>query len=153
MDKPKLSPQMIQVAWTQGKLAYKLKAAQLKIYQDIKGCKELVYVVNCSRRLGKTYTMAVIAVETAIQNPGFQIHFGAPYQNALRMFVLPIFQQVLADCPLALRPVWKQLDSKWAFPNGSYIKLCGANNGQFDNLRGNKSDLFILDEAAQVDDI
>lgn len=97
--------------------------------------------------------MGVIAIEEAIRNPNYQIHFGAPYQNALRDFLLPIFRQILEDCPEDLRPSWKQLESKWVFKNGSYIKLCGANNGQFDNLRGNKSDLFILDEAAQIDKV
>lgn len=97
--------------------------------------------------------MAVIAIEAAIRTPNSQVHFGAPYQNALRDFVLPIFRQILEECPPDLRPVWKQLESKWVFNNGSYIKLCGANNGQFDNLRGNKSDLFILDEAAQIDKV
>lgn len=130
-----------------------MKPAQKAIYRDIQKSKSLIYVVNCSRRLGKTFVMAVIAVEAALQNPNFQIHFGAPYQNALKDFVLPIFRQVLEDCPDDLRPHWKQLEGKWIFPNGSYIKLCGANNGQFDNLRGNKSDLFILDEAAQIDKI
>ena len=97
--------------------------------------------------------MSVIAIEAALQNINFQIHFGAPYQNALRDFLLPIFRQILEDCPDDIRPVWKQHESKWIFKNGSYIKLCGANNGQFDNLRGNKSDLFILDEAAQIDKV
>jgi len=132
---------------------YLLKPAQKKIYQDIKNSNELIYVVNCSRRLGKTFVMATIAIESALQNINFQVHFGAPYQNALRDFLLPIFRQIIEDCPNDLRPMWKQHESKWVFKNGSYIKLCGANNGQFDNLRGNKSDLFILDEAAQIDKI
>lgn len=97
--------------------------------------------------------MAVIALETAIRLPNAHVHFGAPYQNALRDFLLPIFRQILEDCPADNKPIWKQLESKWVFNNGSYIKLCGANNGQFDNLRGNKSDLFILDEAAQIDNL
>ncbi len=97
--------------------------------------------------------MAVIAIEDAIRNINFQIHFGAPYQNALKDFLLPIFNQILEDCPEDLRPVWKAQSGKWVFSNGSFIKLCGANNGQFENLRGNKSDLFILDEAAQIDQL
>jgi hypothetical protein len=60
---------------------------------------------------------------------------------------------LLMDCPDDLRPTWKQFDGRWTFPNGSYIQLCGCNNKQFDNLRGNKSDLFILDEAAQIDEL
>ena|ERR1019366_1121179 len=140
-----------QLAWSQGRLKYLLKPAQKQIYDAIQASTDLVYVVNCSRRLGKTFCMAAMAVEAALQNINFQVHFGAPYQNALKDILLPIFRQILEDCPEDLRPTWKQLESKWVFKNGSYIKLCGANNGQFDNLRGNKSDLFILDEAAQVD--
>lgn len=60
---------------------------------------------------------------------------------------------LLMECPDDLRPTWKQFDGRWVFPNGSYIQLCGCNNKQFDNLRGNKSDLFILDEAAQIDEL
>lgn len=97
--------------------------------------------------------MAIIAIETALKNINYQIHFGAPYQNALKDFLLPIFNQILSDCPSDIRPTWKQQEGKFIFQNGSYIKLCGANNGQFENLRGNKSDLFILDEAAQIDDL
>jgi hypothetical protein len=98
--------------------------------------------------------MAVIALEDSIRNINFQIHFGAPYQNALKDFLLPIFNQILEDCPDDLRPVWKAQTGKWIVERtGSFIKLCGANNGQFENLRGNKSDLFILDEAAQIDQL
>lgn len=97
--------------------------------------------------------MAVLAIETAIRNINFQVHFGAPYQNALKDFLLPIFNQLLSDCPSDLRPIWKQQEGKFIFKSGSSIKLCGTNNGQFENLRGNKSDLFIIDEAAQVDEL
>lgn len=142
---------MKRLAWEQGRLKYLLKPVQKKVYDALHNCSDLVYVLNCTRRGGKTFGLAVYAIEVALKNTNFQIHFGAPFQNALRDFLLPIFRQILEDCPADLRPVWKQLESKWIFKNGSYIKLCGANNGQFDNLRGNKSDLFILDEAAQVD--
>lgn len=69
----------------------------------------------------------------------------------MKDYLLPIFRQIFEDCPEDLKPEWKQQTGKWVFKNGSFIKLCGANNGQFENLRGNKSDLFILDEAAQID--
>jgi hypothetical protein len=130
-----------------------LKPVQKKIYNSILNSKELIYVVNCSRRIGKSTTVALIAVETALRNINYQIHYGAPYQNALKDFLLPIFNQILSDCPSDIRPIWKQQEGKFIFKNGSYIKLCGANNGQFENLRGNKSDLFILDEAAKIDDL
>lgn len=136
-----------------GRLKRLLKPVQKEIYDAIKASTELIYIVNCSRRIGKTTTLAAIALETAIQYPGAQIHFGAPYQNALKDFLLPIFNQLLSDCPADLRPKWKPNEGKFILDNTSSIKLCGANNGQFENLRGNKSDLFILDEAAQVDEL
>lgn len=143
----------IRLSWETGRLKRLLKPVQKEIYDAIKASSELTYVVNCSRRIGKTTTLGVIATETAIQYPEAQVHFGAPYQNALKDFLLPIFNQILSDCPTDLRPKWKPNEGKFVFPNGSTIKLCGANNGQFENLRGNKSDLFILDEAAQVDEL
>lgn len=143
----------IRLSWETGRLKRLLKPVQKEIYDAIKASTELIYVVNCSRRIGKTTTLGVIATEIAIQYPEAQIHFGAPYQNALKDFLLPIFNQILSDCPPDLRPKWKPNDGKLIFPNGSSIKLCGANNGQFENLRGNKSDYFILDESAQVDEL
>jgi hypothetical protein len=97
--------------------------------------------------------MATIACETAIQTPRTQIHFAAPYQNQVKEYLLPIFNELLKDCPEDLRPTWKPVEGKFVFPNGSFVKLCGCNNRQFDNLRGNRSDLFILDEARDIDDL
>lgn len=141
------------MSWETGRLKRLLKPVQKEIYDAIKASNELIYVVNCSRRIGKTTTLAVIAIEIAIQYPEAQVHFGAPYQNALKDFLLPIFNQILSDCPNDLRPKWKPNEGKFILSNGSSIKLCGANNGQFENLRGNKSDFFILDESAQIDEL
>lgn len=143
----------IRLAWEKGTLRYKLKPVQKKIYDQIKTSPELIDVVNCSRRIGKSTTLVIIAIELAIQNKNFQIHFGAPFQNSLKDFILPIFNQVLDDCPEELRPQWKPQQGKWLFSSGSFIKLCGVNNGQFENLRGNKSDFFILDESADMDEL
>lgn len=97
--------------------------------------------------------MALIATELAIQNINFQIHFAAPFQNQVKEYLLPIFNQILEDCPEDLRPKWKALEGKFVFTSGSFIKLCGCNNQQFNNLRGNKSDWFIIDECRDVDDL
>jgi len=97
--------------------------------------------------------MALITIETAIQNINYQIHFGAPFQNQVKEYLLPIFNQLLEDCPEDLRPKWKALENKFVFKSGSFIKLCCCNNLQYNNLRGNKSDLFILDECRDIDDL
>lgn len=123
------------------------------MYQEIHGSHERTFVLNCSRRIGKTTTLAVIAMELAIQYPKSHIHFGAPQQNQVKDYLLPVFAPLLETCPDDLRPIWKGFGGKWVFPNGSFIKLYGCNNKQYDNLRGNKSDLFIIDEARDVTDL
>jgi len=123
------------------------------MYEEIQASKELIYVLNCSRRLGKTTTLALIALELAIQRPKSHIHFGAPQQNQVKDYLLPVFAPLLESCPEDLRPTWKSFGSKWVFPNGSFIKLYGCNNKQYDNLRGNKSDFFIIDETRDVTDL
>lgn len=101
--------------------------------------------------MGKSTTLAVLSIEMAIKNPKFHIHFASPFQNQVKEYLIPIFNQILEDCPEDLRPIWK--NNKYVFKNGSFIKLCGCNNRQYDNMRGNKSDLFIIDEARDVDDL
>lgn len=97
--------------------------------------------------------MAIISAETAIQNKNFHIHFAAPFQNQVKEYLLPIFNQIFEDCPQDLRPKWNGLQNKFIFTSGSFIKLCGCNNQQYNNMRGNKSDMFIIDEARDVDDL
>lgn len=92
-----------------------------------------------------------MAIETAIKTPKIHIHFASPFQNQVKEYLIPIFDQIFDDCPEDLRPLWK--GNKYVFKNGSFIKLCGCNNRQYDNLRGNKSDLFFIDEARDVDDL
>lgn len=151
--KPEQRDEAIRAAWLSGNLKYKLKPVQRKIYKTVKDSKELIDVVNCSRRLGKTTTMALMCIEDAIQNKNFHIHFAAPFQNQVKEYLLPIFNQLLEDCPADLRPKWNGLANKLIFKNGSFIKLCGCNNQQYNNMRGNKSDKFIIDEARDVDDL
>lgn len=143
----------IRLSWEQGRLKRLLKPVQKEMYEAIKASKELIYVINCTRRGGKTFTLATIASEVAIQNPGSQIHFAAPFQNQVKEYLLPIFNTLFQDCPEDLKPKWRPNEGKFTFPNESYIKLCGCNNQQFNNLRGNKSDFFIIDEARDVDDL
>jgi hypothetical protein len=142
----------IRLAWTTGRLKYLLKPVQHRIYDAIKNSSELIYVVNCSRRLGKSFTLGVILTEIAIKNKNSHLHFAAPFQNQVKEYFLPIFNEILKDCPDDLKPKFTST-GKYVFPNGSFIKLCGCNNRQYDNLRGNRSDYFVIDESRDVDDL
>lgn len=136
--------------WRRGVLRWKLHRTQAEIYDAIKACNRKRFVINCSRRMGKSHLMAVLAVETALASPGSQVRYAAPTGVSLREFILPIFKKILTDCPKRLAPVYQSQDTKWVFPNGSGIKLAGTDNGHAESLRGPAADLCIVDEAAFV---
>jgi hypothetical protein len=136
--------------WRRGVLRWKLHRTQAEIYDVIKACHRKRFVLNCSRRLGKSFLLAVMAVETALASPGAQVRYAAPTGVSLREFILPIFQKIFSDCPKRLAPVYSSQDHKFLFPNGSGIKLAGTDNGHAEDLRGPAADLCIVDEAAFV---
>ena len=113
----------------------------------------LKYVVNCSRRFGKTYTLSLIAIEYALKHPRSQIRFATGTAKAIKKIVNPTIKAILTDCPKALKPSYHSVDMVWTFKNGSEIHLAGTDGGNADNLRGTASHLNIIDEAGFVDEL
>jgi hypothetical protein len=136
--------------WRRGVLRWKLHKTQAEIYDAIKACNRKRFVVNCSRRIGKSFLLAVLSVETALATPGAQVRYAAPTGVSLREFILPIFKKIFSDCPKGLAPVYSSQDNKWIFRNGSGIKLAGTDNGHAEDLRGPAADLCVVDEAAFI---
>jgi hypothetical protein len=71
--------------------------------------------------------------------------------------------KLLQDCPKSLRPEFRSADMCYVFPNGpdkllpfeggSIIHLAGVNGGHADDLRGTECDLFLIDEARDIDEL
>lgn len=143
--------------WRRGFLSWKLYDYQQPIYQlvwdFITNRQHIKHVLNISRRFGKSHTLCLIAIEYGIRNPGAQIRFAAPTAKALRKIIHPAFKQIIKDCPEELRPVWKQQDGYYAFPNGSELHASGCDNQNYENLRGQAAHLAIVDEAGFVDEL
>lgn len=139
--------------WRRGVLHWKLHETQAKIYASIMESDRQKFVLECSRRLGKTFTLVLIAIEWGIKNPNSQIRFANPTQKALKKIILPIIRTILADCPKALRPQWKAQEQVFIFPNGSEFHLAGTDAGNVESLRGTAADLCIVDEAQSMDDL
>jgi len=139
--------------WRRGELRWKLKPVQLRIYQAFWSSTSLKYVVNCARRLGKSYALCVIALEFALKKPGAQIRFAAPTQKALKKIIRPLFKKICKDAPADCRPTFNTQDGVYLFPNGSEIHIAGANAGHAESLRGTEADLCLVDEAGFIDDL
>ncbi len=142
--------------WSRHDLSWLLYDYQIPVYDAIKKAmdnEDLKFVLNISRRFGKTSVLVVIAIELALATQDRQIRFAAPTGKDLRKAVIPIVNLLTQTAPDKLKPVFNSQSNEFHFKNGSGIHLAGVNKNQSNNLRGTVSHLNIIDEAGQVDDL
>jgi hypothetical protein len=139
--------------WRMGSLEWKLHPSQRDMYDFFHGKKDKTVVFNCSRRLGKTYLLLVIALEYCIKKKCI-VKFILPEQGwARKLIKQEVMPQILVDCPKELVPTFKTQDNIYEFANGSQIQLAGTDNGNYEKLRGGNSDLCLIDEAGFCSDL
>lgn len=110
-------------------------------------------VCIASRRLGKSTLAFNICVEEALKHPGSNILFITPVLKNVERYVTEIANQVLFDCPLHLRPALIPNKNIYQFPNGSQIFCVGSSNQSYENLRGTRVNLAVIDEAQKIEDL
>lgn len=154
---PWLNRYVTDQAWEQGELEYLCRDYQRDAYHAlIAWCEDKTVLKGClnvCRRWGKTTLLCLVALRQGILFPGSRIRFAAPTLDELRERLLPIFEQLLTDCPEHLRPVWRAQRKAYVFPNGSKIYLAGVNNQGANKLRGSGAELCIVDEGGYIDDL
>lgn len=154
MSKPDVSKRVaIATLWTRGVLSWKLGPAQKDLYQCYIDSKVKTVVWSCSRRLGKSYALCIIAIEQCLKKPNSVVKFIAPTAKHITMIITPLFRQILADCPKDLKPEFKSQERVFRFPNGSEVQLAGTDSGRAEGLRGGSSDVCLVDEAGFCDDL
>lgn len=138
-----------------GELAdFKLHSVQLEIYKAFKASPEKKFVLNCSRRLGKSYLALTLALEHCLQVPNCQVRYAAPTASQLKKIIMPMMRELIADCPEELRPKFIERNMVWRFPhNDSEIHFAGTDSGNVETLRGLASHFCIVDEAGSCDDL
>ena len=147
-------PDLLYEAWRRGILSWKLYPYQQEIYDLILNATSLKVILNLSRRWGKSHILSLIAIEYALRKPNQLIRFACSTQKNLKKILLPLFRSICSDAPKEFKPVWKSQDSMFYFPSTqSEIHLSGTDGGNLENLRGQKSDLNVVDEAAFCTDL
>ena len=138
--------------WRRGILQWKLREYQKPIYLAAQKTTAVQFMLNCSRRLGKTTVCIIMALELALKEKDQMIQFTTSTSKAMRGIVRPIFNQMMEDCPEELKPQWKGNDDYYYFPStGSEIHLAGSNNGHEDDSRGRRRNLCVVDEGQSID--
>jgi hypothetical protein len=149
----------IEASWLVGRLYVHLNPSQRKIYDAFKASvgKNSKFVVNCSRKIGKSVLGLFLGAETCIAKPNALVAFIAPTVDDVQEYVRQLVEVVFATCPEHLKPNLRK--TQLVFANGSKILFRGVGKGQgtsYNNLRSFAFDLIILDEAgfsANLDEI
>ena len=134
--------------WNQGILTWKFHKGQELLNNTFNNSVGQVVVFNIARQYGKTFFAVTKAIELAIQKKS-RISYATAFETDLLNFVLPVFETILDDCPISLKPQYIGHKRRFIFNNGSEIRLIGLDRKP-NGLRGNTSDLCILDEAGFI---
>lgn len=143
----------VDILWRKGVLIWKLNSAQKKIHEKFYSSNYKIPTFNISRRMGKSRTLLVIALEHCLRNPNITVHYACPTAVMATKIVIPEMRKLLLDCPDDLRPKYFKHDKAFEFPNGSKIQIEGTDDGNADRLRGTATNLGIVDEAGFVKDL
>lgn len=154
MDKLK-KDQVVKLLWERALLSYRFRKAQKRIYQTWLESKKKTRKLVCiaSRRLGKSTFAFTVCVEEALKHPNANILFVTPVNKNIDRYVSEIARNVLADCPEHLRPTLLPQKSIYVFPNGAQIFCVGSSNQSYENLRGIRVNLAVIDEAQRMEDL
>lgn len=140
--------------WEMGDLTFRLDENQIQLRDSYLNSKSKNVVWACSRRIGKSYTLCVIAIEKCLSKRNATVCYLASTQKDVRNIIRPLMRQLTADAPESIRPIEKKAEGIWFFPStGSQIKIMGCDGGRADSARGSDSDLCLIDEAGFVDDL
>lgn len=139
--------------WYMGILQWKFTTTQTKIWDFYNSRSEKMVVINCSRRLGKTFLLALMAVEQCLKKEKSIVKFIMPENKMIRTNLRPIMNEIFLDAPKELQAQFNSADNIYKFTNGSEIHLAGTDNGNYEKLRGGNSDLCIIDEAGFCSDL
>lgn len=139
--------------WRLGDLSYLLHEVQQEWRRLWLNNAARLFVIECSRRLGKSFYKATTAVETALNNPGGRVPVACPTQKMAKSIMEPHIRQICLEAAPELQPRHYRQDGMWVFPNEAQIVLAGCDSGGADRLRGTDAITFIVDEAGFVEDL
>ncbi len=136
--------------WRHGNLRWKLDSNQQGIYDHFYSSRGR-FVLECARRLGKTFFLCVIAVEMCLRRPRARVVYAAQTLKEVAEFVVPTIETISEDAPDDVRPTFNGQTGHWDFPNGAVIALFGCDDKRKANRgRGPGADLGIVDEGGFI---
>lgn len=122
-----------------------------ELYKNAPDNSTLVWLL--ARQSGKSWNLAFIAILECLSKPNAIVKLLTDTRVHAKTIFVPIFREIFQDCPEDLRPEYLKSDSVYIFKNGSQIQMAGSDGGNAERLRGQKSDLVLVDEAGFADNL
>jgi hypothetical protein len=140
--------------WRRGYLRWKCHKVQEEMYDIFYNSpKHSTLVWLLARQTGKTWLLAVLAMEQALKVPNSIIKFVTDTKLHAETILLPKFEEILGDCPTDVKPEYKVKQYTYFFSNGSQIQLAGTDSKHYKRLRGQKAHLVLIDESGFCNDL
>lgn len=157
-EKRKLSPEerllVKHQLWRKGDLSWKCHPVQKEMYDLFyRAESNSVLCWLLARQTGKSYLLAILALETALRNKNGIIKLVTDTKVHVKSIFEPIFRELLDDCPEDLKPSYNTAQYIYTFSNGAQIQLAGSDGKHYEKLRGQKSLLNLVDEAGFCNDL
>ncbi len=140
--------------WRRGLIQYKFHSVQKELYDVYKKSSDgstLVWLL--SRQIGKSYCLGLLGTLQCIEKPNSIVKLLTDTKLHAKTIFEPIFREIFEDCPEDMKPEYIASSYVYVFKNGSQIQLAGSDGGHCERLRGQKSDLVLVDEAGFCDNL
>jgi hypothetical protein len=137
--------------WRRGQLCFKFEKdkTQQELYRLIFASPRRQFMLECARKLGKSYLLGVIALEACIKHPGKRVNWCLPTGKQAIETAVPILTEISEDAPPECRGSYNSQSGHWTLPNGAYIVLFGAKDkADADRGRGPSAIVSLVDEGA-----
>lgn len=137
----------IKELWRRGILSFKLHAAQLTIYNLIRTLPkdQREALLFCSRRFGKSFLGAILALEDCLRTPNIQVAIVGPTLKQTKKILSPIIKTITKDAPKGLVSQ-RQATDTWHMANGSMLMLGGFDT-ILESMRGLELRAIYLEET------
>jgi hypothetical protein len=146
--------QITDEAWRRGFLYHRCHSVQQAMYKTFYESEDnstLVWLL--ARQSGKTYLLAILALEQALRQPNSVIKILTDTKIHMETIFIPVMNELLEECPDDVKPEYQKSKFAYTFTNGSQIQLAGSDGKNYERLRGQKSHLCLVDEAGFCDDL
>jgi len=135
-----------------GMLQFMMHSNQLEMYNIYKNAPDnSILVWLLARQSGKSYNLALIGTIACMEKSNVIVKLLTDTKLHCKTIFEPIFRQIFEDFPEELKPEYIPTQHVYIFKNGSQIQLAGSDGNSAERLRGQKSDLILVDEAGFCD--